>query len=59
MATHRLTAQQAFQLLVKASQDHNRKLRDIAALVASTGKLPFRPTDIDNLIIKVTSTPPR
>jgi signal transduction histidine kinase/DNA-binding response OmpR family regulator len=57
MATYRLTAQQGFQLLVKASQDHNRKLRDVAADVASTGKLPFRATDTDNLVFKVTSTP--
>ena len=54
MATYRLTAQQGFQLLVKASQDHNRKLRAVAADVASTGKLPFRPTDIDNLVFKIT-----
>lgn len=59
MASYRLTAEQGFQLLVKASQDHNRKLRDIAAQVAATGKLPFRPTDTDNLVIKITSAPPR
>jgi AmiR/NasT family two-component response regulator len=59
MATYRLTAQQGFQLLVKASQDHNRKLRDVAADVAATGKLPFRPTDTDNLLIKITSSPTR
>ena len=56
MATYRLTAQQGFQLLVKASQDHNRKLRDVAADVASAGKLPFRSTDTDNLLIKITAS---
>jgi len=58
MATYRLTAQQGFQLLVKASQDHNRKLRDVAADVAAAGKLPFRPTDTDNLLIKITAPTP-
>ena len=57
MTTYRLSAQQGFQLLVKASQDHNRKLRDLAGQVVSAGKLPFRPTDTDNLILKVTSVP--
>ena len=56
MTAYRLTAQQGFQLLVRASQDHNRKLRDIAAEVVSTGRLPFRPTDTDDLIMKITNT---
>ena len=58
MASYRLTAHQGFQLLVTASQNNNRKLRDIAALVASTGELPFRPTVVDNLLIKITGVPP-
>ena len=56
MATYQLTAQQGFQLLVAASQNTNRKLRDIAAAVADTGALPFRPTMIDDLIIRVADT---
>jgi signal transduction histidine kinase/DNA-binding response OmpR family regulator len=59
MTTYRLSAQLAFQVLVRASQDHNRKLRDIAAHVASTGNLPFRPTDIDDLIVRITDNPTR
>lgn len=59
MTTYRLSAQLAFQVLVRASQDHNRKLRDIAAHVASTGALPFRPTDIDDLIVKITDNAAR
>lgn len=40
MATHRVTQQQAFDLLRGISQDHNRKLRDIATEVLFTGALP-------------------
>ena len=56
MATYQLTAQQGFQLLVAASQNTNSKLRDIAARVVDTGALPFRPTMIDDLIIRVADT---
>ena len=56
MTNHRLTAAPAFQLLVSASQHSNRKLRDIAADVTTTGRLPLRPTLIDELLIRVTST---
>ena len=56
MASYRLTAQQGFQLLVTASQNTNSKLRDIAARVVDTGALPFRPTMIDDLIIRVADT---
>lgn len=35
MAAHHCSADQAFALLVRASQDQNRKLRDIAAEVVS------------------------
>ena len=56
MASYQLTAQQGFQLLVTASQNTNSKLRDIAARVVDTGALPFRPTMIDDLIIRVADT---
>jgi len=56
MTNHRLTAATAFQLLVAASQHSNRKLRDIAADITSTGRLTLRPTLIDELLIRVTST---
>ncbi len=55
MATHRLPAAQGFQLLTRASQDSNRKLRDLAAQVVDNGGLPFRQTAVDNLIIRVTT----
>ncbi len=50
MATHRLTAAQGFALLTRASQDTNRKLRDVAAAVVTDGRLPFRPTEIDHML---------
>ncbi len=56
MTNHRLTAATAFQLLVAASQHSNRKLRDIAADIISTGRLPLRPTLIDELLIRVAGT---
>jgi DNA-binding response OmpR family regulator len=56
MTNHRLTAATAFELLVAASQHSNRKLRDIAADITSTGRLTLRPTLIDELLIRVTST---
>ena len=43
MTTYRLTAEQGFDLLVKASQHSNHKLRDVAADVAATGALPLAP----------------
>jgi AmiR/NasT family two-component response regulator len=42
MTHHRLTRDQAFDLLRVASQHQNRKLRDIAAGVAESGTLPLR-----------------
>ena len=56
MTNHRLPAAPAFQLLVGASQHSNRKLRDIAADVTTTGRLPLRPTLADELLIRVTRT---
>ncbi len=53
MTTHRLSAEQGFALLVAASQHSNRKLRDLAADVISTGQLPFRPTLTDELLVGV------
>ncbi|HYN71674.1 MAG TPA: ANTAR domain-containing protein [Nakamurella sp.] len=55
MAGYRLTAAQGFQLLAKASQHSNRKLREIAAEVVDSGKLPLRPTVTDDLVMRVTS----
>jgi GAF domain-containing protein len=42
MERHKLTANQAFRLLVEASQLNHRKLRDIAAELTMTGDLPGR-----------------
>ena len=56
MTNHRLSAAAAFQLLVGASQHSNRKLRDIAADVTTTGRLPLRATLTDELLVQVTST---
>jgi GAF domain-containing protein len=42
MATRRVTADAAFTLLKTTSQDLNRKLVDVAEIVASTGELPGR-----------------
>ncbi len=56
MTEHHLTAAPAFQLLVGASQHSNRKLRDIAAEITTTGRLPLRPTVIDEILIRATST---
>jgi hypothetical protein len=42
MHQHRLTRDQAFDLLRVASQDSNRKLADVAADVAHTGELSIR-----------------
>jgi AmiR/NasT family two-component response regulator len=42
MTHHRLTRDQAFDLLRVASQHQNRKLRDIAAGVAEGGTFPLR-----------------
>jgi GAF domain-containing protein len=41
MERHKLSADAAFGLMVKASQDSNRKLRDIAEMVSSTGDDPM------------------
>ena len=42
MHQHRITREQAFDLLRVASQDTNRKLADVAADVADTGVLTIR-----------------
>lgn len=44
MERHKLTADQAFALLTRASQHTNVKLRDIAEQLTKTGKLPRPPT---------------
>lgn len=43
MERYRVTSQQAFDLLTRASQCANRKVRDIAAEVELTGELPNLP----------------
>lgn len=43
MERHRITADQAFRLLVRASQARHRKLRDIAEELTTTGELPGTP----------------
>ena len=43
MERFRLTAQQAFDVLSRVSQELNRKLVDVAAELAETGALPSRP----------------
>jgi AmiR/NasT family two-component response regulator len=43
MERHRLTAEQAFAVLSRASQEANRKLVDIAEALTATGALPDRP----------------
>ncbi|WP_448641328.1 ANTAR domain-containing protein [Geodermatophilus sp. URMC 63] len=40
MARHRLTADQAFQVLARMSVRSNRKLRAVAADLVHTGQLP-------------------
>jgi GAF domain-containing protein len=42
MERHKLTADQAFQLLAQVSMHTNRKLRDVAEHLAATGELPMR-----------------
>lgn len=40
MERHQLNADQAFAVLLRTSQDHNLKLRDVAAQLTTTGQLP-------------------
>jgi GAF domain-containing protein len=42
MERHKLTADQAFQTLARASMNSNRKLRDVADYLVATGDLPMR-----------------
>jgi GAF domain-containing protein len=42
MERHKLTADQAFQLLARASMNSNRKVRDVAEHLVLTGELPRR-----------------
>ena len=42
MERHKLTADQAFQLLARASMHSNRKVRDVAETLVLTGELPRR-----------------
>ena len=43
MERHKISRDQAFGLLTMASQNSNRKLRDIAAALSDTGELPLPP----------------
>jgi GAF domain-containing protein len=43
MERHRLTPDQAFQLLARRSMDSNRKVRDVAEHLVHTGELPATP----------------
>jgi transcriptional regulator with GAF, ATPase, and Fis domain len=43
MARSQMTQEEAFEVLRRASQHLNRKLRDVAAEVVETGQLPERP----------------
>ena len=43
MERHKLTADQAFAVLARASQHTNRKLVDVARYLTSTGELADRP----------------
>lgn len=42
MAMRKVTRDEAFDFLRRASQDQNRKLREVALDVVSTGELPCR-----------------
>lgn len=44
MATRRVSGEEAFALIRKASMDLNRKVHDVADVVNHTGELPTRPT---------------
>ncbi len=40
MERHRITADAAFDILARASQETHRRLRDVAELVTETGETP-------------------
>jgi GAF domain-containing protein len=42
-----LSPDQSFSVLRRYSQNHNRKLHDIAGMLVSTRELPVRPQDLD------------
>lgn len=46
MERYSISAEKAFAVLRRYSQNHNRKLHDIAAGLVSTGELPDRPGDL-------------
>ncbi|PRY50005.1 ANTAR domain-containing protein [Geodermatophilus tzadiensis] len=48
MERYRITADAAFGILVRASQDTHRKVRDVAALVTETGEAPAGPRPADD-----------
>ena len=57
IAAHGCTPDEAFEMLSRRSQDDNRKLRDIAADVTITRRLPLRPAPADELLIRVAGAP--
>jgi putative methionine-R-sulfoxide reductase with GAF domain len=46
MERHRLTAKQAFDLLVRTSQQVNRKVRDLAGIIVATGIDPVSSSEL-------------
>ena len=42
MGRYKLTADRAFQLLARVSMDSNRKVRDVADHLVTSGELPLR-----------------
>ncbi|SDD51586.1 ANTAR domain-containing protein [Geodermatophilus telluris] len=48
MERYRITAEAAFGILTRASQDTHRKVRDVAALVTETGEAPGDPRSADD-----------
>ncbi len=53
MARHQVDADQGFQLLVRASQDSNSKLRTLASQVVEGGDLPFPAPALESLLARV------
>jgi len=47
MERYSISSEKAFAVLRRYSQNHNRKLHDIAASLVSTGELPERPSDLE------------
>jgi AmiR/NasT family two-component response regulator len=50
MERHKITEDEAFTMLTRASQQTNTKLRDVAAELVRTGALP---TPVDSLLVEL------